>query len=68
MRGEITVVVGGAVAGPADPEVAVALVLSRVAGGERLKDAVAGVAESTGLVKRDLYAAALAARPPKPAP
>ena len=68
VRGEITVVVGGAVAGPADPDAAVALVLSRVAAGERLKDAVAGVAESTGLVKRDLYAAALAARPPKPAP
>jgi 16S rRNA (cytidine1402-2'-O)-methyltransferase len=65
VRGEITVVVGGAVAGPADPDAAVALVLSRVAAGERLKDAVAGVAESTGLVKRDLYAAALAARPPK---
>jgi len=37
-------------------------VLARVEAGERLKDAVAAVAQDAGLVKRDLYAAALAAR------
>ncbi len=62
VRGEITVVVAGASAVPADPEQALAQVLERVGGGERLKDAVAAVAEGTGLAKRDLYAAALEAR------
>jgi 16S rRNA (cytidine1402-2'-O)-methyltransferase len=62
VRGEITVVVAGAVAVAADPEQALAQVLDRVAGGERLKDAVAAVAEESGLVKRELYAAALAVR------
>jgi 16S rRNA (cytidine1402-2'-O)-methyltransferase len=62
VRGEITVVVGGAPVVAADPASALALVLSRVADGERLKAAVAAVAEETGLAKRDLYAAALAAR------
>jgi len=37
-------------------------VLARADSGERLKDAVAAVAEATGVGKRDLYAAALAAR------
>jgi 16S rRNA (cytidine1402-2'-O)-methyltransferase len=62
VRGEITVVVSGAPPVAADPGAALAQVLSRVEGGERLKDAVAAVAQETGLVKRDLYAAALAAR------
>jgi 16S rRNA (cytidine1402-2'-O)-methyltransferase len=62
VRGEITVVVAGAVAAVADPEAAVAMVLARLAEGERLKEAVAEVAVDTGLPKRDLYAAALAAR------
>ena len=62
VRGEITVVVAGAPAVATDPEQAVAAVLALVAEGERLKDAVAGVAERSGLAKRDLYAAALAAR------
>jgi 16S rRNA (cytidine1402-2'-O)-methyltransferase len=35
----------------------------RVADGERLKDAVAGVAEASGVPKRALYEATLAARP-----
>ena len=38
------------------------LVLDRVAGGERLKSACAAVAAETGISKRDLYEAALAAR------
>jgi 16S rRNA (cytidine1402-2'-O)-methyltransferase len=40
----------------------VAEVLSRADAGERLKDAVAEVAQVAGVPKRDLYAAALAAR------
>jgi 16S rRNA (cytidine1402-2'-O)-methyltransferase len=62
VRGEITVVVAGAAAVAADPEQALAQVLDRVAAGERLKEAVAAVAEESGLVKRELYAAALEVR------
>lgn len=63
VRGEIVVVVGGA----ARPQAAstadlVAEVLARADAGERLKDAVADVATAAGVPKRDLYAAALAAR------
>ncbi|GEL18772.1 16S rRNA (cytidine(1402)-2'-O)-methyltransferase [Pseudonocardia asaccharolytica] len=63
VRGEITVVLAGA--GPADRpsvESLVGAVEERVADGERLKDAVATVAEAAGVRKRELYAAALAAR------
>jgi 16S rRNA (cytidine1402-2'-O)-methyltransferase len=62
VRGEITVVVAGAAPVAADPAAAVSDVQARVAGGERLKEAVAAVAAETGLAKRDLYAAALAAK------
>jgi 16S rRNA (cytidine1402-2'-O)-methyltransferase len=62
VRGEITVVVAGAAPVVADPVAAVSDVQARVAGGERLKEAVAAVAAETGLAKRDLYAAALAAK------
>ncbi|WP_418276045.1 16S rRNA (cytidine(1402)-2'-O)-methyltransferase [Isoptericola jiangsuensis] len=63
LRGEICVVVGGAPAAAA-PSVAdlVGEVLTRVADGERLKTVVADVATTAGVAKRDLYAAALAAR------
>ncbi len=62
-RGEICVVVGGAPPGrSAEPADLVPLVLARVDGGERLKDAVAAVAAEAGAGKRDLYAAAVAAR------
>lgn len=63
VRGEIVVVVGGAV-GAVELSTAdlVAEVLSRADGGERLKDAVAEVAAAAGVPKRDLYAAALAAK------
>ncbi len=63
VRGEIVVVVAGAPvrssAGVAD---LVARVLARADAGERLKDAVAAVADEAGAAKRDLYQAALAAR------
>ena len=62
VRGEITVVVGGAPAQVSDPETAVAAVQARVALGERLKQACAEVAAETGLSRHDLYNAALAAR------
>ncbi len=61
-RGEICVVVGGAEPRRAEVADLVPEVLARADGGERLKDAVAAVAEATGVVKRELYAAALAAR------
>lgn len=64
--GEITVVVAGA-AGGATSGVTVADVipdvLARVAAGERLKSVCAEVAGETGLRARDLYQAALTARP-----
>ncbi|MCB7136992.1 16S rRNA (cytidine(1402)-2'-O)-methyltransferase [Cellulosimicrobium marinum] len=63
LRGEICVVVGGAPArGPVPVADLVPEVLARVDGGERLKTAVADVADAAGVHKRDLYAAALAAR------
>ncbi|MEP7766028.1 16S rRNA (cytidine(1402)-2'-O)-methyltransferase [Sanguibacter sp. 25GB23B1] len=64
LRGEISVVVSGAPAREAlsTPD-AVAEVLARVDGGERLKEAVADVAGIAGIHKRELYAAALAAKP-----
>ena len=63
VRGEIVVVVGGAVGRPtATTAELVAEVLARADSGERLKDAVADVAETARVPKRDLYAAALAAR------
>ncbi|AKT50210.1 16S rRNA (cytidine(1402)-2'-O)-methyltransferase [Arsenicicoccus sp. oral taxon 190] len=62
VRGEITVVVEGGAARPADPEAALQLVLDRVARGERLKDACAAVAEQTGAPKKGLYDAAVRAR------
>lgn len=62
VRGEITVVVAGAAGRAVSEADAVAEVLARVAAGERLKEAVAGVAAASGLGKNDLYAAALAAR------
>lgn len=61
-RGEICLVVAGAPASIADLPGGVAQVLALVAGGAKLKDASAEVAEATGLSKRDLYEAALRAR------
>ena len=63
VRGEIVLVVEGAPE-PEAPEAedVLAAVLSRVDAGERLKSACAAVAAESGVSKRDLYEAALAAR------
>ncbi|MGR0221890.1 16S rRNA (cytidine(1402)-2'-O)-methyltransferase [Agromyces sp. ZXT2-6] len=63
VRGEICIVVGGAgEAAPVDEGEAVARVVGLAASGTRLKDAASIVAAETGLGRRDLYEAALAAR------
>jgi 16S rRNA (cytidine1402-2'-O)-methyltransferase len=62
VRGEICIVVGGATEQQADAGGALERVLGLAASGTRLKDAAALVAAETGLGKRDLYEAALAAR------
>ncbi|MBB2894675.1 16S rRNA (cytidine(1402)-2'-O)-methyltransferase [Flexivirga oryzae] len=61
-RGEITVVVGGAPAVIASVEDVLPGIQRRVAAGERLKAVCAEVAEQTGLSKKALYDAAVAAR------
>jgi 16S rRNA (cytidine1402-2'-O)-methyltransferase len=62
VRGEITLVVGGAPPQVVDLDDGVAAVLARVQQGERLKDACADVARATGLSKKALYDGALASR------
>ncbi len=64
LRGEISIVVAGHVRPAAAPTSAelVTEVLSRADAGERLKEAVADVALAAGVSKRELYAAALAAK------
>ena len=62
VKGEITVVVGGAPAVVSDPAEALRVIQERVAAGERLKDVTADVAASTGLSRKALYDAAVAAR------
>ena len=62
VRGEIVVVVAGAERTQLSTTDLVAEVLARADAGERLKEAVADVATTAGVAKRDLYAAALAAR------
>jgi len=64
VRGEITIVVGGAPEVAADPDSALRAVQERVAAGERLKDVTADVAAATGLSRKELYNAALVARKP----
>jgi len=63
-RGEIVIVVEGALATDAtvDLHVAVANVLELAAGGIRLKEAAGDVAHATGLGTRELYEAALRAK------
>lgn len=63
VRGEIVLVVTGAPETLASPTTALDEVQQRVAAGERLKEATRAVAEATGLSARELYAAALAAKP-----
>lgn len=55
VRGEITVVIAGAVAVPVDHDAAVAQVRALVADGMRLKEAVAEVAAATGIARNTLY-------------
>ncbi|WP_173924557.1 16S rRNA (cytidine(1402)-2'-O)-methyltransferase [Agromyces sp. Marseille-P2726] len=62
VRGEICIVVGGAAAERADAAGALERVLELAASGTRLKDAATLVAAESGLGRRDLYEAALAAR------
>ncbi|MBO0810443.1 MAG: 16S rRNA (cytidine(1402)-2'-O)-methyltransferase [Microlunatus sp.] len=65
IRGEVTIVVAGAPAGSAgdqDQEAVVAEITDLVAGGMKLKPAVAVVAERHGLAKNALYQAALVRR------
>ena len=61
-RGEICIVVEGAAPATADLATGVAQVRALVDAGLRLKEATAEVSEQTGLSKRELYEAALAAR------
>lgn len=61
-RGEITVVVAGAAQAPVGPDDALAMVTQRIGEGEKLSAAVAEVAASTGVNRKQLYAAALAAK------
>jgi len=63
VKGEICVVIAGAEERMMDLETGVAEVMGLLAGGTRLKDAAADVSAATGLSKRDLYEAALAAKP-----
>ncbi len=62
VRGEITVVLSGAEPRAVSVADLVDEVAARVASGERLKSAAAEVAEATGVSKKELYDAVLAAR------
>ncbi len=62
VRGEITGVVGGAAAKATSVEEALPGIRERVAAGERLKEVCADVAARTGLSKKALYDAVIAAR------
>ncbi|HEU5000418.1 MAG TPA: 16S rRNA (cytidine(1402)-2'-O)-methyltransferase [Lapillicoccus sp.] len=61
-RGEITVVVAGLRGAAAEVADVLPTIQERVAAGERLKDVCADLAQQTGLSKKALYDAALAAR------
>ncbi|KQQ94413.1 16S rRNA methyltransferase [Leifsonia sp. Leaf325] len=62
VKGEICIVVAGAPKRVHSLEDGIRQVQALVAGGERMKDATASVALTTGLGKRELYEGALAAR------
>jgi 16S rRNA (cytidine1402-2'-O)-methyltransferase len=66
VRGEICVVVEGAPEREFDLAAGLAQVQALVADGTRLKEASTDVAAATGLSRRDLYQAALAAKAPRP--
>ncbi|HEY0240449.1 MAG TPA: SAM-dependent methyltransferase, partial [Friedmanniella sp.] len=59
VRGEVTLVVAGAETPEVDLDSAATEVAALVAGGARLKPAVAEVAERDGIARNALYAAAL---------
>ncbi|WP_370010555.1 16S rRNA (cytidine(1402)-2'-O)-methyltransferase [Nocardia cyriacigeorgica] len=61
-RGEITVVIEGAQPSTAEPADLVAEVEARVQEGVRLKEACAEIASTTGVSRKELYDAVLAAR------
>ena len=61
-RGEMVLTVAGRPAGAASMEELVAEALRRVGAGERAKDAVADLAATGGVPRRELYAAVLTAR------
>lgn len=65
VRGEITVVVAGAAEPAVDPDTVdlAGLVAAREAAGEARKAAIAAVAADTGLPKRTVYDAVVAAKP-----
>jgi len=65
-RGEFTLVIEPRPPTRPDPEAALAQVRERMAGGERLSNAVRDVAEETGVSRRALYDAALADRDVNP--
>lgn len=67
VRGEICVVVEGAPERIVDAEEGIRQVRALVAGGMRVKEAAAEVAEATGMSKRDLYEAAIE-KPAAPKP
>ncbi|ONI64053.1 16S rRNA (cytidine(1402)-2'-O)-methyltransferase [Leifsonia sp. ALI-44-B] len=67
VRGEICVVVEGAPERIIDAEEGIRQVRALVAGGMRVKEAAAEVAEATGMSKRDLYQAAIE-KPAAPKP
>jgi 16S rRNA (cytidine1402-2'-O)-methyltransferase len=62
VKGEITVVIGGAPARSVGVAEATDMVAELVEAGERMSTAVGSVATSTGVSRRELYAAALARR------
>lgn len=66
VRGEVTIVIAGAEGSPIPIAEAVALVLERLAAGERFAAAVATVAEQCAVPRKALYSAALAARKESP--
>jgi 16S rRNA (cytidine1402-2'-O)-methyltransferase len=66
VRGEITIVVAGAVPTTgADPEDLVAAVSVREAAGQPRKEAIAEVAKTLGVPKRNVFDAVVAAKPPR---
>jgi 16S rRNA (cytidine1402-2'-O)-methyltransferase len=65
IRGEVTLVIGGAIPPTADVEAAAQAALSLAAGGMKLKAAAAQVARQQGLSKNALYELALEAQRPR---